>query len=186
MAENDTLARPYAQAAFAVASESDSLGSMAKALRVAGDVIADERIERLIDHPAVAPEQLLEILQGVFGEILDATPLAASGGPGENLLKLLIENDRISLLPSIADQFDVLKKQAEQVVDVTITTASAIDDSQKNEIAEALKTRLGRNVDITTEVDESLIGGAVIRAGDFVIDGSVRAKLSRLSAELQS
>ena len=185
MADNDTLARPYAQAAFAVASESDSLAPMSAALQAAGVVVRDPQVAGLIDHPAVSPEQLLGILQGVFADIPEAKPLAAAGGNGENLLKLLIENDRLALLPVIAEQVELLKRKAEQIVNVTITAASAIDDSQKNEIAEALKSRLGRNVDITTEVDEGLIGGAVIRAGDFVIDGSVRSKLSRMSAVLQ-
>ena len=185
MADNDTLARPYAQAAFAVANDNNALAPMSAALKVAGTVVSAPQVAGLIAHPAVGPDQLLAILQGVFADVPEAKPFAAKGGNGENLLKLLIENDRLALLPAIADQVEMLKRQAEQVVNVTITAASAIDESQRNEIAEALKSRLGRNVDITTEVDEDLIGGAVIRAGDFFIDGSVRSKLSRMSAALQ-
>ena len=185
MADTDTLARPYARAIFSVASANDQLGPVSAALTAAGQVVSDPSVANLLDHPNVSDADLLGFLRGIFAEIAEAAPLAAAGGNGENLLRLLIENDRLGLLPAIATQVEALKLDAERVVDVTVTTATALDDSQLAAIGSALKTRLGRDVNMTTSLDESLLGGAVIRAGDFVIDGSVRAKLTRLSASLQ-
>lgn len=183
MADNITLARPYAQAIFEIASASDGLATWSAALAAAGTAVADPALAERIDDPRLTPERLLELLQAVFSAIPDAAPLAAAG-EGTNLLRLLIENDRLTALPEISARFDALKYEAENAVDVTITAATALDSARQAEIVDALSERLGRKINTTTAVDPDLIGGAVIRAGDFVIDGSVRAQLTRLSATL--
>jgi len=101
-----------------------------------------------------------------------------------NTLKLLLEYRRASVFPEIADHFEVLKAEAENTVDVTVTSATALNAEQEQAITGALKERLGRNIKLSTRVDENLIGGAVIRAGDVVIDGSLRGRLDGLANAL--
>ncbi len=103
---------------------------------------------------------------------------------GTNFLKLLIEYGRIAVLPEIAEHFEALKADIENTVDVTVTSATALNAAQQSEISTALKARLGRDINLETEIDENLIGGAVIRAGDVVIDGSLRARLDGLANAL--
>ncbi len=183
MADKHTLARPYAQAIFDLAQSGNALGDWSGALQAAGLVVDDPSIARLIDNPKVSDKRLVELLQSIFADIPAAKSLAG-GSDGTNLLRLLIENDRLGVLPEIAERFEALKSAAENIVEVTITTASPIDDAQKQTIVSALQARLGNKINATTATDEDLIGGAIIRAGDFVIDGSVRAQLDRLSASL--
>jgi F-type H+-transporting ATPase subunit delta len=103
---------------------------------------------------------------------------------GTNFLKLLLENGRIGVLPEIAEHFEALKAEVENTVDAVVTSATALSKEQEQAIASSLKKRLGRDVRITTEIDENLIGGAVVRAGDVVIDGSLRARLTGLATAL--
>ena len=127
----------------------------------------------------------VKFLSGIFAEAAGKESVfAGSSEHGTNFLKLLLEYGRVGVLPEIADRFDALKAEVENTVDVTVTSAAALSAEQVNEIESALKARLGRNVSLSTEVDEDLIGGAVIRAGDVVIDGSVRARLEGLANAL--
>ena len=103
---------------------------------------------------------------------------------GTNLLKLLLENGRVAVLPEISEQFEALKAKVENSIDAVITSAAPLSDALQKAIASALSKKLGREVRISTEVDENLIGGAVIRAGDVVIDGSLRARLEGLANAL--
>ena len=103
---------------------------------------------------------------------------------GTNFLKLLLEYGRVNVLPEISDRFDALKADVENTVDVTVTAATKLSDGQIQEIESALRERLGRDINLSTEIDENLIAGAVIRAGDVVIDGSLRSRLQGLSNAL--
>jgi F-type H+-transporting ATPase subunit delta len=103
---------------------------------------------------------------------------------GTNFLKLLLENGRVVVLPEIADHFEALKAKIENSVDAVITAATALSAEQEAALAKSLKEKLGRDVRVTTEIDANLIGGAVIRAGDVVIDGSLRARLEGLANSL--
>src|SRR5690606_15629478 len=103
---------------------------------------------------------------------------------GSNFVRLLLEYERVAALPEMSELFEQMKARVENTVDVTVTTATALSDVQKQALVAALKKRLGREVRLTVEVDETLIGGAVIRAGDVVIDGSLRSRLERLSTAL--
>ncbi len=185
MADKHTLARPYARAAFDIARREDRMGPWSDALNIAGTLLKDGEAAQFLATPKLTNAQRLEFLTGLIeaaggnNVVLDGSDLH-----GTNFLKLLLENDRVDVLPEIAERFDELKADAENTVDVTVTSAVALSDTQQQQITAALKTRLGREVRLTTETDETLIGGAVIRAGDIVIDGSLRARLQGLATAL--
>ncbi len=185
MADKHTIARPYARAAFELALAADRLGPWSDALNVAGSLIADGAAARFLATPALDDAQRLEFLTGLIESaggnngVLDG-----SDERGRNFLRLLIENDRVGVLPEIAKRFDDLKAKTENTVDVVVTSAVPLSAAQRDEIVAALRKRLGREIRLTTDTDESLIGGAVIRAGDVVIDGSLRARLSGLANAL--
>ncbi len=176
MAEKRTIARPYAQAVFDLARKEDALAKWSDALALLAAIAADGHMQRLIDNPRIDEQQLRDIFLGVAGERLDQQAIA--------LLELLIENRRLGLLPEIAALYEVYRAEAEKVVQVEVIAAFAVNDEQQAAIAEALKSRLDREVNIESRTDQSLIGGAVIRAGDMVIDGSVRGHLDRLAQAL--
>ena len=129
--------------------------------------------------------QRLEFLQGLFAKAVGEGSVFAGGSKhGTNFLKLLLENGRVVALPEIAEQFEALKAVVENTVDAVVTAAAPLSAEQEQDIAASLRERLGRDVRISTEIDENLIGGAVIRAGDVVIDGSLRARLDGLANAL--
>ncbi|MEL7184830.1 MAG: F0F1 ATP synthase subunit delta [Pseudomonadota bacterium] len=183
MADNNTVARPYAQAVFDVANDSGLLAAWSESLDVAGQLLADDGLVEYLGNPGFSDEQQLDFLTGLFKKA-GAGVLDGSDDKGSNFLKLLLENGRIGVMPEIATQFEAHKAKIENTVDATVTSATPLSEAQQAEIAEALKERLGRDVKIVTEIDENLIGGAVIRAGDVVIDGSLRARLEGLATAL--
>jgi F-type H+-transporting ATPase subunit delta len=176
MADRATIARPYARAAFAHASEGKDLAAWSKLLGSAAIAATDPRVSRLIGNPHVTGEQLVELLAGVSK--------GAGGKGGTNFLLALAENRRLALLPEIAAQFETLRAEVENVVDVEVIAAREIAAPQQKRLAEALKRRLGRDVRMHTRIDESLLGGAIVRAGDLVIDGSLKGRLARLGSAL--
>ena len=185
MADNNTIARPYAQAVFEIASETGTLTAWSDALTVAKAFLADGQVAKFLANPALSDAERLTFLGDLFKSEGDSSSILSGGDTkGSNFLKLLLEYDRVAVLPEIADHFDELKAQIENTVDVTVTSAAPISDSQKQAIAFALQAKLGRDVRIEVEIDEDLIGGAVIRAGDVVIDGSLRSRLESLSNAL--
>jgi F-type H+-transporting ATPase subunit delta len=185
MADNNTIARPYARAAFAVARQDDALAELSDSLNVAKELLSDGRVEKFLGNPSLTDDERLKFLTGLFASAVGESSVFAGGSEhGSNFLKLLLEYGRVPVLPEIADHFDALKAQIENTVDVTITSAAPLGSALQQTVAKALKERLGREVNLTTEIDENLIGGAVIRAGDVVIDGSLRARLEGLSNAL--
>ena len=183
MADNNTIARPYATAAFELAHESGVLAAWSESLTVAGELLADGQIADYLSNPALDNDKRLEFLAGLF-KSADAKVLAGGDQRGTNFLKLLLEYGRVNVLPEIAQHFEALKANVENTVDVTVTSATALSTAQQKEIATALQARLGRDVNLETEINENLIGGAVIKAGDIVIDGSLRARLDGLGNAL--
>ena len=183
MADNNTVARPYAQAIFELANESGELATWSESLDVAAQMLADGQVVAYLGNPEFSKEQRLEFLTGLFAEA-DAGMLTGTDSKGTNFLKLLLEYRRVAVLPEIAAHFETLKAEIENIVEVTVTSASPISKQQQDTISAALRERLGRDVTIETEIDEDLIGGAVIRAGDVVIDGSLRARLEGLATAL--
>jgi F-type H+-transporting ATPase subunit delta len=183
VADNNTVARPYAKAIFEVASEAGALGDWSGSLSIAGDLLADKGLVEYLRAPELSDEQRLEFLAGLFDKA-GAGKLSGKDNKGTNFLKLLLENGRIAVLPEISEHFEALKAKVENSVDAVVTSAAPLNAEQEKEIASSLRERLGREVRITTEIDETLIGGAVIRAGDVVIDGSLRARLEGLANAL--
>jgi len=185
MADNNTIARPYARAAFEFAGEHKDLAGWADALVVAKDLLADGQVAKFLGNPSLSDEQklgfLTELFQSADGK---KSVLGGSNEQGSNFLKLLLEYGRVSVLPEIAEHFDALKAAIENTVDVTVTSAAKMSAAQEKTIIAALEERLGRSINLSTEIDENLIGGAVIRAGDVVIDGSLRARLQGLANAL--
>ncbi|KMM73840.1 F0F1 ATP synthase subunit delta [Xanthomonas sp. LMG 8992] len=173
MSQALTLARPYARAAFAAASDAGKLAPWSQALTFSAQVAADPRVAALLHNPLLQREQAVSLL----------APEAADE-QYQRFLSLLAEGQRLPLLPEIAGLYDQLRAEAERVVQANVTSATALSDAEVASLKVALKQRFGREVEITTAVDASLIGGAVIDAGDVVIDGSLKGKLSRLQSAL--
>jgi len=183
MADNNTVARPYARAVFDLANEAGDLGRWSDSLAIAGQLLADGALVEYLGNPEFSDEQRLEFLTGLFKNA-GANVLEGGDSKGTNFLKLLLENRRLAVLPEIAEHFEALKARVENTVDAVVTSATELSKSQVGDIAAALKKRLGCDVNVETEIDENLIGGAVIRAGDVVIDGSLRARLEGLATAL--
>lgn len=178
MAELSTLARPYAKAAFQVALKDSALDAWSKMLGVSAAVTGDASIGSLLTDPSLSSEELAGIFIGVCGEELN--------DKGKNFVHLLAENKRLLLLPAISEQFDSLKANQEKTLDVEVTTAYELSAETLDTLAQSLKTRLQCAVNLNTNVDQSLLGGAVIRTIDTVIDSSVRGKLVKLAESMNS
>ena len=185
MVDKHTLARPYAAAIFEIASELNDLASWSKALAVAKALLSDDQVIKFLTIPTLTDDEKLSFLLDLFKMATNELSIFAGGHKqGTNFLKLLLEYQRISVLPEIAEHFDKLKGNAENMIDVTMTSVVPLSLAEQKEIVTALKERFGREIHLQTEINESLIGGVVIRAGDIVIDGSMRSRLESLSNEL--
>lgn len=176
MAEKATIARPYARAAFAYAKNGNALAAWSGALTSAGAIVADSRVKKLIGNPKVAPAQLLDFIAEVSGGKINANI--------RNFLDELVRNRRLALLPEVAAMFEEMRNEVENVAEVKVTSAVALSDAQRQRLSEALKKRLKKEVRLHCDIDASLIGGAVIRSGDLVIDGSLRARLQGLASSM--
>ena len=173
-----TLARPYARAAFGIARDEASApaggyAGWSQALGFAAQVASDPRVAGLLGDPRLGDAAAVELLAPPQGP--------ASFG---RYLAMLADNRRLALLPEIAGLYEELRAEAERVVKATVTSASELPAAELDAIKASLKRRFGRDVEVETAVDASLIGGAVIDAGDVVIDGSLKGKLERLQAAL--
>jgi F-type H+-transporting ATPase subunit delta len=171
-----TLARPYARAAFGLAREHGRLAPWSNLLGFAATIAADARVQELLGHPKLTLDDTLALL-------------LPSGDVDPNFrqyLAVLADNRRLVLLPEIADQFEALRAEAERVTKVTVTSAAPMGPDEAERLVAALKRRFGSEIALEQAVDPELIGGAVIDAGDVVIDGSLRGKLARLSAALSN
>jgi F-type H+-transporting ATPase subunit delta len=176
MAERTTIARPYARAAFEYAQAHDGLARWSNALAKAALVVADPRVAKLLGNPHVLSADLVSLIGDACGADLD--------DHGRSFLTMLAENRRLAILPQIAELYEALRAEVENIADVEITSAVALDDAQRTRLSKALEKRLRRSVRLHCAVDPSLIGGAVVRSGDMVIDGSVKARLERLAADM--
>jgi F-type H+-transporting ATPase subunit delta len=176
MADKSTVARPYARAAFEEAKAGRRLAQWSRALQVGAAVVQDERVENLLGNPQVTPTELSQLVIDIAGPELDEL--------GRNFVQTLADNRRLAYLPEISKIFDDLKDAEEGVVDVTVTSAAPLDEAQRKTLSEALAKKLKRDVRLHCDTDAKLIGGAVLRAGDLVIDGSLRSRLDRIAYEL--
>lgn len=176
MAERATIARPYAKAAFEYARDAKRLPQWSKGLRTAAQIVADARIESLVKNPEISLKDVVGLITGVAGEELDAGM--------RNFLSVLAENHRLLLLPEISAHYEAERAQIENTVDVEVISAVALDTAQQAKLERALEKRLKRRVRMHNSVDASLMGGAVVRAGDLVIDGSIKGRLEQLATVL--
>jgi F-type H+-transporting ATPase subunit delta len=185
VADKNTIARPYAQAVFDLAKDAGALDQWASALEIAKSLLADGSVAKFLSTPKMSDAKRLDFLTGLIASASDRTSVLGGGDKkGSNFLKLLLEYGRIAVLPEIATHFAALKAKTENTVDVTVTSAAPLSSVQQQAIVKALRQRLGSNVKLSTVVNDKLIGGAVIRAGDVVIDGSLRSRLEKLSNAL--
>ncbi len=181
MADKHTLARPYAVALFDLARHAGHLEAWSEALAVAAQVAGDGRVLAAMQDPKHSDADRVGLLTRLFAGTPAESLLGGGDQYGANLLKLLVEYDRVDVLPEISELFEAMKAEAENTLDVTVTAAAPLSDELARRIRAALEKKLGREIHLSTAVDEELLGGAVIRAGDFVIDGSVRSRLGKLA-----
>jgi F-type H+-transporting ATPase subunit delta len=176
MAEKSTIARPYAEAVFQTAEAAGQLQQWSDMLQTVAVIAADADMQAVIGNTSVNKAQLAQLIIDVAGDVMTEQ--------GNNLIKLLAENRRLDVVAEIAEQFETLKAEAEKTVEAEMVSALEVSAEQQSMIADKLKARLGRAVSLTCRVDETLMGGAIIKAGDMVIDGSVSGQLNKLSVEL--
>lgn len=176
MQEKLTIARPYASAAYAYAQQSQQVTEWSEMLSSLAQVVEHPDMRPLIGHPRVAKAELTDLFKSALGALLDAKR--------ENFVQVLLDADRIDLAPEVSELFEREKTKAQGVVDVTMVSAYPTEQSEQDKIAAAVKSRTGKECEISTQVDESLIGGAVIRVGDSVIDISLKGRLQALAQKL--
>lgn len=178
MAESTTIARPYARAAFETAKTEDGgLSRWSELLSLAAGIADDPTMRTVLGSPTTDDQHKAGLFLELCGDKL--------GKSGGNFIKLLAENERLALLPEIAEVFEELRAEAEKTVEAELVSAFEIDDPQRDKLAAALSKRLAREVVLNCRVDESLLGGAIVRAGDLVIDGSAKSKLAKLGLALR-
>jgi F-type H+-transporting ATPase subunit delta len=179
MSDFDTVARPYARALFELAEEEKKLQQWQDNLQQAAAIAADSDMHAIFEQPAITAGELTELFLSVT---------AAAGVEADadfsNLVGLLAENDRLAALPAISAQYAVLKQDAEGTIEVLVCSAQELSAEQQDKIASSMAKRLGKEVSITTEIDPSLIAGAIITAGDLVIDGSASGQMQKLTIAL--
>lgn len=178
MAELTTIARPYAKAVFAEAQEKKAIDAWSDDLSILAAYAADADLAKVLVHPSLTAQQQAQALLDVCGDKLNEA--------AKNLVAVLAENKRLALLPEVSALYEELKAAMNNTVDVLVTTAFALTDTQQEKLAQALKARLKCDVRMNSDIDETIIGGAVIRAGDLVIDGSLTGKLAKLAEAMKS
>ena len=176
MAELSNIARPYARAVFELAKADADYSVWSEQLDLLAAVAADPNVGGLFNNPRVSRRELALVFTDVCGDRLDENV--------KNLVRLLAQNRRLHALPAIAEQYEHLRAEAEQTVQAELESALPVSDTQQQRIVEALSQRMGRRVELTIKTNEELLGGAVVRAGDLVIDGSIRARLEKLATAI--
>lgn len=175
MAQAETLARPYARAAFGAARDENQMASWSACLAFAALVSQDPQMRALQGDPRVTPGQL---------QLLHLPPDAAAGGPFAKYLEVLAEAGRLQLLPLIRDEYEALRRAAEATLEVNVTSAQPLDEAAQARLTEALARRYGRHVQLKLRHDPALVAGVVLEAEGEVIDGSARGRLERLAGAL--
>lgn len=177
MAETMTIARPYADAAFGTAVEQASLPAWSDALHRLSAVIASPTAAQVIGNPNLSADQVAAIVADVAGVLTNEQ---------RNFVNLLAANERLAVLPEIAQQFQRLRHAHEQIIDAHVSSAYPLSDAQADDIRSTLQNKYGRKVELTVSIDPELLGGVSIRVGDEVMDASVRGKLAQLAVALKN
>lgn len=178
MIEPTTLARPYARAAFQYALDNSAVDAWYSALETLAALVSEPKVASVLDDPASTAAQRAETVVAVLGA---DTPAGVA-----QFVAVMAENHRLALASEVAGLFAELKSALDAAASVTVTSAYGVADTTVEQLSASLKAKLGKTVDMTVETDSSLIGGAIIRAGDMVIDGSVRGRLHKLATALKS
>ncbi len=176
MADFTTAARPYANAVYDIANETATLGSWSDALANLANVVNDAQMSELLNNPEMGKEQKGELLIKVLADKLNEQQ--------QNLVKLMAENGRLVIMQDVQEQFEVTRAKAENKVEAEVVSAFELSAQQTDELINTLKNKLGCDITLTTTVDESLIGGVVIKAGDTIIDASMKSQLDSLALSL--
>lgn len=176
MAEIVTIARPYAEAVFRLAKQRNQLAAWTNMLALASAVAANERVAARVADPNVTGAQVEALFLGICGDKLDDA--------GKNMIKVLVQNNRLSLLPQIAQLYDELRAQAEGVLEANITSAFPLSDEQVKQLVGKLEAKYKRKINPLVRVDQALIGGIKVEIGDEVLDASVRGKLQEMAFAL--
>lgn len=176
MSQAITTARPYAQAAFDEAQKLADLKGWSEMLLSLADAVQNAEVRAVISSPRVSSAQVESLMDALLGG--QAKPQQ------RNFVRLLVENQRLEVLPEIAALFEVLRAEAEKTVNVVVDSAFELSAAQQDKIVSSLKKRMGREIKLTCKVNKELLGGVVIRAGDQVIDGSARTRLSEMANAL--
>jgi F-type H+-transporting ATPase subunit delta len=178
MAELTTVARPYAEAVYSLAGEQQSMAAWSEALSWLAAMVKTPGVADVITHPKHTAQEVEALLLDVLAE--------RSNDEVKNFIGALIENGRLLLLPEIAEQFELLKAEAEGVLDAVAESAFPMSDVQKSELTDSLSRKYGKTVRLDVRVDSDLIGGVRVLIGDDVIDASVRGKLHAMAASLKN
>ncbi|MFK5985153.1 MAG: F0F1 ATP synthase subunit delta [Pseudomonadota bacterium] len=178
MAEKTTLARPYAEAIFELATADGNLDSWTEKLQLISEVTSLDEVIAIVKNPEIKLDDCIAIISELCSDKLDEQSI--------NLLRLAGENGKLELFPEVTQEFENLKAQAQGTMEAEVISAFAVNAAQKKLITESLEKRFNKQVSITTKVDKSLIGGIVIRAGDLVIDGSISNQLQKITHTLMS
>lgn len=176
MTELATLARPYAEAVFKRAKETGAAGAWADALQFLASVIQDPDMAAIVNNPRVGKDRIRQLLLDICQDQIDAE--------ASNLLKLLIDNGKLKLLPTVLALYEEYKAQDEGYVNVDLYSAYALTKAEQSKYVAMLEKQLNKKVNATVSVDKSLIGGILAKAGDKVIDGSVSGQLHQLAKRL--
>ena len=176
MADNASIARPYAQAVFDLAHETTSYNEWSAALSHLTAISSDNDFSAMVSDPRVERSRLTELMVDLSKDVLPEG--------GENFVTLLVQNSRVEALIDIEQQFNDLVAKAQAIVNAQVTTAMALTQEQKSSLSSALEARLGMKVEIEETVDASLVGGAIVKAGDLVIDGSAQGRIEKLTTAL--
>ncbi|MEM6998208.1 MAG: F0F1 ATP synthase subunit delta [Pseudomonadota bacterium] len=174
MLEKATIARPYANAAFDQAIEEGKLSEWSAMLNLLSMIISDSNMSQVINNPKLSSEQLNHFIADVGGDKFSQA--------GKNFIRILIDAERIGLAAEIFTIFEKKRAAAEGISDVDVISAYPLDDAQVSAISDSISKRLGKKVDVNTDEDKDLIGGVIIRAGDSVIDASLRGRLKELNS----
>ena len=178
MAELTTIARPYAEAAFRLARDENALPAWSEMLHLASAVVADPRIAAALDNPKLTAADKAALMLSVCGDRLDAH--------GKSFIRVLVDADRVFLLPQIDEMFGALKNETDGVAKARIDSAFPLTDAEVDVLKMALEKRFGRKIEATVHVEPTLIGGARITVGDTVIDASVEAQLHAMATQLRT
>jgi len=176
MAEAITIARPYAQAAFDEAKKLADLKGWSEVLLSLAEAVCHPEVRAVVTSPRVAKAQIENLMDGLLGTQAKVQQ--------RNFVRVLVDNQRLLVLPEIAAIFENLRAEAEKTVNVVVDSAFELSAEQQNKIVSSLKARLGREIKLVCKVNKELLGGIVIRAGDKVIDGSARTRLGEMANAL--